>query len=215
MNKKNLLLFFLIFLAGFILVQVLYIFQKDKLPQNSLFPSLNTTSTIQYSSNTSQNIQTTPIPTLIPPVLLIPTNEGKIITSSFTIDVPNDFSSEKVTENSYVFESQTNSILNQEEIGPKELKIEIYVEDKKTMDTFDTFIKRETTDVDGNTISSSSITKFSVSSFSAARWVWHGLGDGETIIVLSDTKKFIINKYPLISDRNQEFENIILSFKPS
>jgi hypothetical protein len=87
-----------------------------------------------------------------------------------------------------------------------ELKFEIYISENTEGYNVHTFSQNaaETTDV----IDQRSLV---VGGQPAVEIRWRGMGDGETVYVIANNKKYSLSKYPMETSRNEEYEKILQS----
>ena len=91
-----------------------------------------------------------------------------------------------------------------------ELKIEINVSNSPENDSLEKYLNNSTDLSIGKTLAQNEEI---IDGKKVIRIKWEGLGQGETIIAIHNLKRLSISKYPLETSRNNEFSEILSTFR--
>lgn len=124
---------------------------------------------------------------------------------------PIDYSNPKEIEGylSIISPLNLNRDPKMSELQNGELKIEVYLSETSIGESLEQFAGRKEKDL-GEVIDTAEIT---VGGVKAIVKKWHNQGDGETIYILSRNKEYIVQKFPLATTRQKEFNQILSTFK--
>ena len=89
-----------------------------------------------------------------------------------------------------------------------ELKVEIYISPSQQNDSLDKFVSDQVGE--SKTLS---LTSTTIDGVQALLRKWEGMGDGETIFAIYKGKRITIAKYPLQTNQQDEFNQILSTFK--
>lgn len=97
----------------------------------------------------------------------------------------------------------------------RELKIEIYVSDAEPNETLEGLIikKKEQSNSLGVDIKILKEEAILVDGIKAVKQTWEGMGTGQTILFVNNNKEYGIMKYPAVTTRDVEFNQILSTFK--
>jgi hypothetical protein len=168
----------------------------------------------QTLSNISTNTKqiNTPSPSTFPNIQNISTENWNIYTSSesgFMFKYPPEYKPSQIESNYFSIISPLNQNRDQGfELQSDELKLEILTEPAKINDSP---IKCWNDHVNERKILKHE--KITISGINTSIFGWEGNGSGQLICVNYNGLRFIIYKYPLITSRQSEFDQMISTFK--
>jgi len=101
------------------------------------------------------------------------------------------------------------------ELQNGELKIEIYVSDATPNESLIDLVKKkkEQSDSLGANVKILEEKEILVDGIKAIKQTWEGMGSGQTILLINNNKEMGIIKYPAITSRDNEFDQILSTFK--
>lgn len=101
------------------------------------------------------------------------------------------------------------------ELQDGELKIEIYVSNTTPNETIEDLVKKkkEQSDSLGSNTKILKEEEILIDGIKAVKQTWEGMGTGQTILFIKNDKEYGIIKYPALTTRDNEFDQIISSFR--
>ncbi len=101
------------------------------------------------------------------------------------------------------------------ELQNGELKVEIYVSDASPNETLSDLVKKkkEQSNSLGADIKIIKEEEIIVNGIKAVKQTWEGMGTGQTILFVNNNKEYGIIKYPAVTTRDNEFDQILSTFK--
>lgn len=134
----------------------------------------------------------------------------------FSFKYPNEYK-DPIENNNYI------SLMSPLNSGPKkgyelqngELKVEIYTSDASSNETLTDLVKKkkEQSDSLGSNTKILKEEEILIDGINAVKQTWKGMGTGQTILFIRNGKEFGIIKYPAITSRDDEFDQILSTFK--
>ncbi len=208
-NYLKTVIFFVLTIISLSLITYL-IFQNQKLQKQVLNPQISPT--IQFPSPTPQTVSS----------ISIPSNEitgWRTYTNlmlGFSFKYPDEYK-DPIENNNYI------SLMSPLNSGPKkgyelqngELKVEIYTSDASFDETLIDLVKKkkEQSDSLGSNTKILKEEEILIDGINAVKQTWEGMGTGQTILFIRNGKEFGIIKYPAVTSRDDEFDQILSTFK--
>jgi len=175
----------------------------------------------QFRKNFS-NYEVTPtvFPSELPSEIQTLESSWKIYKSDiaqFSFRYPPDYKFEANEVNQYLSLQSMNStpVFPGGPVGGNDLKLEILIDSIKQNETLEQYSEEmiRVTREDAREYQVFNKTKIKLGNEDGIRWQWKGYGDGESIVIFHSDKIILIQKYPLETERQAEFEKILSSFK--
>lgn len=209
--KPNWILIILSVLAILLLSSIIFLyFQNQQLKKQ--FINLQISPTIQAPSPTPKAVSSISIPSNEITGWRTYTN----IMLGFSFKYPNEYK-DPIENNNYIsLISPLNSVPKKGyELQNGELKVEIYASDASSDETLIDLVKKKKAQSD-SLGSNTKILKeegILIDGIDAVKQTWEGMGTGQTILFIKNGKEFGIIKYPAVTSRDDEFDQILSTFK--
>ncbi len=150
----------------------------------------------------------TPTPSAKPQATLDPTTNWKTyLDTNFSFKYPDDYSQTSLGVISPLNESRNKKDSTAQD---GELKIEVYVENFTDEFTVQSCWDDHNTSGSGNITGRSSVL---IGENTHDTLLWQGLGTGEFTCIKNGDKRYLINKYPSTTSRQDEYLQILSTFK--
>jgi len=209
LNYLKTIFFFVLIVITLSLIAYL-IFQNQKLQKQVLNPQ--TSLTIQTPSSTPKKVSSISIS--VDETAGWQTYINMML--GFSFRYPTEYKA-PIENNNYI---SLISPLNPEpkkgyELQNGELKVEIYVSDASPDETLMELVKKKKAQSDslGSNTKILKEEEILVDGINAVKQTWEGMGTGQTILFIKDNKEFGMIKFPAVTTRDNEFNQILSTFK--
>lgn len=92
-------------------------------------------------------------------------------------------------------------------VNSKELKIEFVIEASKTDDSVEICYKDHSAGENYTKIINK--TNITIAGIDSIRYAWQGVGTGEFACMIKNGRRYIVNKYPIKTERQEEYDQIL------
>lgn len=205
--KPNYLIIIISLIFGIVLLALIFLLYQQNQQLQKKVLNQQATPTIQLISSTPKTVSS---------ISIFPdeTAGWKTYTSkklSFSFKYPPEYKVPEENNNYISLISPSNPKTKKNE----ELTIEIYASEAEPNESLIDFVKKkkEQSDSLGSNTKILKEEEILIDGIKAVKQTWEGMGTGQTILFIKNNKEFGIIKYPAVTTRDNEFDQILSTFK--